>query len=71
MMSPKPVTVRLSNAEIARCEDLHVVAPYSTGGITAMPWSRDELTLDQFEAWVASRQEAGRSIDIETCELGN
>ena len=72
MMSPKPVTVQLSNAEIAQCEDFahRLVAHYSTGGFTGMPWSHDEMTLDQFEAWVASRQEAGRSIAIETCELG-
>lgn len=29
-----------------------------------------EMTLDEFEQWVASRKEAGLAIDIGTCELG-
>lgn len=28
------------------------------------------MTLVEFEQWVARRPEAGRAIDIETCELG-
>jgi len=35
-----------------------------------MPWTRDLMTLEQFEQWIASREEAGSAIDIETCELG-
>ena len=35
-----------------------------------MPWTSALLTLDEFKEWVASRKEAGRSIDIEICELG-
>ena len=35
-----------------------------------MPWTHDLMTLEEFEQWVASRPEAGRAIDIETCELG-
>jgi hypothetical protein len=34
-----------------------------------LPWTRDRLTLEEFEQWVASRKEAGRAIDIEICEL--
>ena len=34
-----------------------------------MPFTSDQLTREQFEAWLASRKEAGRVIDIETCEL--
>ena len=40
-------------------DDLHV-----------MPWTRDLLTPEEMQQWVASREEAGRKIDIETCELG-
>lgn len=35
-----------------------------------LPWTSDRLTLAEFEQWVANRKEAGRAIDIETCELG-
>ena len=38
--------------------------------LSRMPWTRDQLTRAQFDAWLASRTEAGRVIDIETCELG-
>jgi hypothetical protein len=38
--------------------------------LSRMPWTRDQLTREQFDAWLASRKEAGRVIDIETCELG-
>jgi hypothetical protein len=38
--------------------------------LSRMPWTRDQLTHAQFEAWLANRKEAGRVIDIETCELG-
>jgi hypothetical protein len=34
-----------------------------------LPWTRDQLTLAEFEQWIATREEAGRAIDIETCEL--
>ena len=35
-----------------------------------MFFSKLLMTLEEFEQWVASRPEAGRAIDIETCELG-
>ena len=38
--------------------------------LARMPWTRDQLTRVQFDAWLASRREAGRVIDIETCEIG-
>lgn len=38
--------------------------------LSQMPWTSDQLTREQFDAWLASRKEAGRGIDIETCELG-
>jgi hypothetical protein len=37
--------------------------------ITALPWTRDQLTPQEYRQWVASRKEAGREIDIETCEV--
>ena len=38
--------------------------------LSRMPWTRDQLTRAQLDAWLASRKEAGRVIDIQTCELG-
>ena len=35
-----------------------------------MPWTRDLMTSEEMRQWVASREEAGLKIDIETCELG-
>jgi hypothetical protein len=35
-----------------------------------MPWTRDLMTEDELQQWVASRKAAGLAIDIETCELG-
>jgi hypothetical protein len=34
-----------------------------------MPWTRHLMKADELQRWVASRKEAGRVIDIETCEL--
>lgn len=36
-----------------------------------MPWTNDLMTEDELQRWVADRKEAGRIIDIETCELGS
>jgi hypothetical protein len=38
--------------------------------IDRMPWTRDLMTSEEMQQWVASREEAGLKIDIETCELG-
>jgi hypothetical protein len=38
--------------------------------IVHLPWARDQLTVDEFTAWVASREQAATTIDIATCELG-
>jgi hypothetical protein len=35
-----------------------------------MPWTRHLKKADELQRWFASRKEAGRVIDIETCELG-
>ena len=66
------VIVRLSDDLIAKCEDwaAEVVAHYSGSGIHHMPWSRHEMTHEQLRKWLASREEAGKLIDIETCEIG-
>ena len=37
--------------------------------LQAMPWTRDLMTDEELRAWRASRKEAGRVIDIETCEI--
>lgn len=37
--------------------------------LQAMPWTRDLMTDEEMRAWRASRKEAGRVIDIETCEI--
>src|SRR5258708_2098847 len=34
-----------------------------------MPWGSEYLTTIEFMLWVASREAAGATIDIETCEL--
>jgi hypothetical protein len=70
--TPKTVTVTLSDDLIAKCEDwaAEVVARYAGSGLHAMPWSRHEMTPEQLRKWLASRKEAGKLIDIETCEIG-
>jgi len=35
-----------------------------------MPWTRNLMTPEEMQRWVASREKAGLKIDIETCELG-
>ena len=35
-----------------------------------MPWTRGLMNKEELQQWFASRIEAGRAIDIETCELG-
>jgi hypothetical protein len=42
----------------------------TTDELQRMPWTRGLMTPEQATAWMASRKEAGESIDIETCELG-
>jgi hypothetical protein len=37
--------------------------------VQEMPWTSHLMTIAEFGEWIASRAEAGRSIDIETCEL--
>ena len=56
--------VRLPDELIAGINDwaARMAAQYSRSNgdrITAMPWTRDLMTLEGFKAWVASREEAG------------
>jgi hypothetical protein len=73
-MTDKSRLVQLSPEMVARCQDYarNMVEHYRNNGdrITAMPWTRDQLSDDELRAWLASREEAGRAIDIETCERG-
>ena len=66
--------VRLPSDLIAKCDAFaaEIVAHYSSGDpMQALPWGAGHLmTLEEFQQWVASREEAGLKIDIETCELG-
>jgi len=53
------------------CEDIMMDDTETMNDILArMPWTRDQLTRAQFDEWLASRREAGRVIDIETCQIG-
>ena len=65
-------TVQLSPEIVAKCEAwaAEVAARYGGDDLHAMPWSRRMMTSDDLRQWLASREEAGRLIDIETCELG-
>jgi hypothetical protein len=54
-----------------RARAKEVAARYGSGDkIDAMPWTRDERTNDELREWLASRREAGRKINVATCELG-
>jgi len=69
-----PVTVTLPPELIEEVRDLvkRKCDYYRNNGNrrTAMPWTRDELTDDELRQWLASREEAGKQIDLETCEIG-
>src|SRR5262249_15551570 len=65
-MTDKP-TITLSPDDIARCEADAAETMKRVGGV--MPLTRDSKTYDQLRDWLASRKEAGRQIDIATCEV--
>jgi hypothetical protein len=59
------------NAEFENYVDAQVEFWTNNGDRTAaLPWTSDQLAPEEFRLWVASRKEAGREIDIETCGLG-
>jgi hypothetical protein len=41
-----------------------------TNEMLTLPWNNDLLTEQEFKAWVASRKDAAKTIDIAACELG-
>jgi hypothetical protein len=59
---------------IEKCMDYaeRLVAHYTAGDDREanLPWTSADLSTEEFKQWVASRKEAGRVINIETCELG-
>ncbi len=61
------MTTQMSNPTDTTTDD---DGPITEEEIRAMPWTRDLMTAEQLQEWVASREEAGRAIDIATCELG-
>ena len=72
-MTKDIVRVRLPTDIIEKVQGWanRLVAHYRSGEHPhTMPWTRDLMTINNFRAWVANRAEAGRAINIETCELG-
>jgi hypothetical protein len=54
----------------AREQAAKAAARYGSGDrLHAMPWTRDQMRKEELEQWVGSRKEAGRAIDIATCEI--
>jgi hypothetical protein len=35
-----------------------------------LPWTRDLMTLVEFDAWIVTRQAAAAAIDLDKCEVG-
>jgi hypothetical protein len=67
------VRVQQSDYWIAKCEEWakRIAERYGSGDVLhAMPWTRNQMTDDELRQWRDSRKEAGRAIDIETCEIG-
>jgi hypothetical protein len=67
--------VTLSKEEMEKCKEHaeEVIAHYTAGDdrMANLPWTNGDLSLEEFKAWVASRAEAGKAVDIETCDLGD
>jgi hypothetical protein len=70
---PEPVVVQLPPDLVKKCEDwaANMTAYYRSNGNAreAMPWTSDQFSDEECRQWMASRKEAGRKIDPETCEL--
>lgn len=67
------VLVTLSEEDIALADEIAEarVAPYLRGEKWEVkPWRLHELTEDECREWLASRKDAGREIDVGTCEIG-
>jgi hypothetical protein len=67
--------VRLTDDELeeARAFTRKMSAFKRTGRTQAdtMPWTRNEVCVEQFNAWLETRKEAARNIDVETCEIAS
>jgi hypothetical protein len=73
MTTSKPEHVHLPDELVDWCNRLaeDLVAHYCKGDpLQAMPWTREQMSEQELRRWFASRQEAGRAIDVETCEIG-
>lgn len=44
--------------------------PMTDDELRCMTWTRNPMTREEPETWVATRKAAGRTIDIATCEFG-
>ena len=68
------VTVKVPPELVERCKKWgeEITTHYRNSGdrLTAMAWTRDQLSDDELRAWLASRKEAANKIDIATCEIG-
>jgi hypothetical protein len=60
-----------ADREFARKRAAEIVAHYRSNGTPreAMPWTSDQFTDEECRQWMVSREEAGRKIDPETCEI--
>jgi hypothetical protein len=81
MTTNKPVHVHLSDEQMDWCDRLaeEVVNRYvsdaeqqiSEGNpLHAMPWTYKQMSEQELRWWLASRKEAAREINVETCEVG-
>jgi hypothetical protein len=72
-MATKRVKLKLSEELVQKCVDHahRTAAHYENDGdaLTAMPWTSDQMSTQEFAAWVESREEAARTIDPATCDL--
>jgi hypothetical protein len=81
MTRSKPEYVRLSDEQVDMCDRLaeDIVDRYISDAeqqvsegdpLHAMPWTRELMSEQELRRWLASRKEATRAIDVETCEVG-
>jgi hypothetical protein len=72
MTEQKPVARRSDDEMDAGLRWLRERAAYFRNNgdrLTAMPWTRDLFSEDELWNWLASREEAARTIDVATCEI--
>jgi|SRR6516165_1455234 hypothetical protein len=74
MTTSKRAWVHFSDEMMEWCERQveDLIAHYRKGDpLQAMPWTCELMSEQELQRWLASCEEAGRAIDIETCELGS